>query len=569
MTAIAVDVAAAKAETVGANDRSDPYNWVKWQHPEYRSCIARWKYIRDHYQAEVNEPGKVKEYLLQRGQGESNEAFVERCKNADYTNHFAAVVDSLVGQLTGVDEHASRVFGPALEDGTVGGLGDYQTPDTPAHRLWTNIDGLGTRYRSFWASVATELCLTHIGWLMLDSTPGRDPVVRYLEPEAVTNWITVGGRVEGAVIKEQADPRQSLQQPAVMQTRYLVLTLDGYQRFAIEARSGRVMPVGQMTPWEIEFTDRNGDQIVPIRRFALPMRREVGYYLAKKQNRLFNRESDRDNLLRIANFPKFLIDGPPEVYQAVLKALKDGYNVLHGAGHKHTAPDTGPATLATEVLEKKSREYYMTAFREYGDAAAQKTATEIKQDIAAGAGAFLAMLAEKMDEAETWALHIIEQAEFPNKPAQHFKAHVERSQQFAPPDMEVVMDKLVARVFGAGKQVPLGRSAMVQAAKDVAEWSGLPVHTEEIDAAVTHRLLTDAINGGMGLPFPDEVRVRAVAKLVAASGLVNPEDEIELEGGEKIKLLTLIEQRARKLAEAEDTARRREAESFGAPAAAA
>jgi hypothetical protein len=510
--------------------------------------------------------GKVRKYLRQRAQGESNEAFRERAEDADYTNHLAAIVDSLVGLMTGVEENAARTWGPAIEgaDGRTetGGLGDPKVPGSPAFRLWTNADGRGTSWLSLWAGLAVELSLMHTAWLLVDTTEGGAGVVRMLPPEAVVNWLEdAEGNIVEALIEEHADPRSSLRQKPGSAKRYVELTAEGVQRWRRDD-TGNAVALGPLEAWGTPFVSAAGEPIVPLRRVTLPMRRHVGLYLARKVNALFNRKSRRDHVIASASFAKLMVDGDANVFQAVKEALAKGNNVLHGK-HTFDAPPTGPAEVATTVLEADTKELYLTAFREYGDAAAQRTATEVKQNVAAGAGAYLALLSTTLDQAEAWALHLLEQIELGTGKAG--VAAVTRSTDFLPADMEAVMTKLQERVFGPNVAVPLGRKAQTEAAKQLAAYMGLPVDDDEIEAAVTARELVAQLTAAIGFPVPGEARALALAKVFVASGLVDPEEEVELEDGQKTKLLDLILAKARQLAEAEDVAKRREAETFGIP----
>lgn len=534
-----------------------------FRHPTWSEFHKMWKFTRDFYTADVLRPELLTTYLRQKKQGETNDAFRERCENADLTNHFGTIVDSLVGMLGQVETDAARVWGlKDKESGQVSGLGERTEPDTAAARLWRDADGLGTSWLAFWSLVATELSLTHLGWLMIDARDeDSDPAVRYLEPGCVVNWLVgPGGRLSDVLIREQVDARTSLWDKEAQVDQYLHITVDGWARYRLQ--DGALVLAEEPGTWAQHFEDDAGNRIVPLRHLVVPVKRQVGYYLAKKQSAIYNRESERDTLLRTANFPKLNVNGSETVYLAVVEALKQGNNVLQGTGHEFIAPPTESAALATSVLEGKSREFYMTGFREYGDAARERTATEVKQDVASGAAAYLTMLARALDQAETWAMHLLTQLEVPTQRAVWFSASVERSNAYAPADPEVVLDKLLRRTFGADVPVPVGRIAQENAAIMAAEYMGLGADKEQIKAAVAAASLQSAM-ATPGMAFPAQVRVQAMLKVLAALGMVDPDEVVRLEDGSQVKLLDIIKSEATDLAMSEDVAKRREAETFG------
>lgn len=533
---------------------------LDFRHPEWKRSHDLWEFTKHHYTAEVLRPDLVTTYLKQKRQGETNAAFKERCDNADYTNHFGTVVDSLVGMLGQVDDDASRVWGLTKDDGTVQGLGDPKEEDTPAAQLWRDADGQGNSWLTFWSVVATELSLTHMGWLMVDPRDTEaDSVVRYLDPGCVVNWRYEDGRLVEVLILEEVDTRTGLWEDPQPVQQYLHLTLDGWARYRVADESVRV--VDGPSAWDQAFEDDAGNPTLLVRQVVLPVRRMVGYYLAKKANALFNRESERDHIVRVANFPKFLtgkVTG--DEFDSVVKSFKTGNNVLQSDG-RFDAPDTSSATLATDINEKKARELYMTAFREYGDAARERTATEVKQDVAAGAGAYLTLLSRTLDQAETWALHLLTQIETPKQPDLWFAASVSRSTAFAPSDPDAALDRLLARVFGKDVPVPVGRTAQENAALEAATYMGLNADPEQLKAAVAARGITDAM-AVTELSFPAAVRVQAMASVIASMGLIDPKQVVKLADGSEKSLLAVVMEESEKLAQADDLAKQREAQFF-------
>jgi hypothetical protein len=537
-------------------------------HPEYAAGVARWAYARDHYTGAVVETGKVQRYLIRKASGENAEAYKERCALADYTNHFATVADSLVGMMGAVEANANRIFN--TEEGV--GLGDPLDADTPIGRLWRSADPDGHGYLTIFKRLATELVTLHTAWVMVDSVDG-DPQIRILPATAVPNWRFGRYGLEEALIVEEIDVRQSLQQVPVAQSRYVHLTLEGWQRYRLSENGVPIaladMAAGDFGRWY--FEDPNGRRQLPLFRVVLPMRREVGYQLARKANAIFNRESERDHLLRTANFPKLVLAAADNLFTTLIGDLTKGANVLQedpghaGGGHRYIAPETGPASVAGETLKRKVEEFYVTAAREYGDAAQQRTATEVRQDVSTGVGAFLQHLRVALDDAENAALWRIEQVLKPNDRNYWYIANVERSEDFLPADPETVLKRQAAMAFGEGRSVPLGKKGMLAVARQVAAYQGIAIDDAELEAAVEVRGILDVLQQTADLDLPALARVELAMKLLAANGMIDPDAEVEMAEGEKRSLGEVLREQALRLAEARDEARRREAELVTPP----
>src|SRR5690606_1241038 len=125
--------------------------------------------------------------------------------------------------------------------------------------------------------------------------------------EKGTSWV----KVKHDVV-EWEDPRA---EPKKV-TRYRIYRLGGYQDW-IQDEKGTPVQDGPFRRYggseqEPFVFYRSGEaarrrqaagRILPIFRVRLPMRRYVASILAGKNGVVFNMESERDNLLRIANTP--------------------------------------------------------------------------------------------------------------------------------------------------------------------------------------------------------------------------------------------------------------------------
>lgn len=548
-------------------------SWLTYEHPEYARMKARWQYARDFYTGEVIDPKKIETYLVRKASAENDAAYTERRALADYTNHFAAVVDSLVGMIFGVEGDANRVW----NDDAGRGLGDPADLATPIGQLWRAADQEGNGYPTVFKLLATELVTTHTAWFFVDPANGS-PRLRIIPATHVTNWLydRRSAMLREAVVTEWADTRGTLRDAPYDEVRYLHLTPAGWARYRI-GPDGSEEPVGSEATGDVgtwRFVSPEGGPALPLFRVHLPMRRHAGYLLARKANVIFNKESERDTLLRTAGFPKLVLSAGNELYERLVDALAAGSNVLQedpanpGGGHRFIGPEVAAAVAATEVLKRKVEEFYVSAFRDYGDAAQQRTATEVRQDVSSGAGAFLQLLKAGLDDAENNALWRIEQALKPDDRRFWFIAHVERSDDFMPADPAAVMQRQAAVAFGDGKTVPLGKTGRLNIAKAVAAYQGVPVDDAEVEAEVELRLVLDtlaAAAGALPLEVPAEARVDLVMALLAAAGQIDAEAEVAMEDGTRQTRADVLRQQALALAQAADDAARLGGESFFGP----
>jgi hypothetical protein len=543
------------------------HHWLDDVHPEFAKLSPRWQYTRDHYTAELLEPGKIGSYLHRKAVGESDESYGERQRLADYTNFFAAVVDSLSGMLWASDAKANRRWAGA------GGGFDFGNPDdqrTLIGRLFRDADGRGLPYITLWKGATVDLLLDHRVWVLadtmvVDGTGVMRTVLRILPALSVPNWGIDAKGLADVVVKEDDTGPQSVQQKGRRVERRIVYTRTGWQRW--EKPEGGAWTAGEQGTYR--YTNPVGGAALPVFRVDLPLGRHVGWILAKKQNAIFNQESARDNLIRVANFPRLNIVADDTHFDKTVDLLRKGSNALQvkpgETPHGYISPETGPATIASEVLNTKREDFFTAALREYGDAARQRTATEVRQDVAQGVGAFLSLVASALDAAENGALWRLAQTERPDTPAAAVQARVERSDDFATVDPEAAIDKLRERVFGAGVAVPLGNEGRVQAALQVAAYLGLKVEEDEVRQAVALAGATDTLKAYQGLPLVAPVRVQLLKLLLQSTQLLEGAEATEMADGTERPSLTAVLAQALELAEAEDEQARRGGEFLGAP----
>ena len=548
---------AATAPVVGPDKNA---SWLDWQHPLYKEMLERWQLTQDFYLGEPADPDCAKKYLIKRFQGEPEQAYQERLKTADFTPHLGTLLDTLAGMLFGVEDRTVRVW---TEEDAINGLGDPNEPGTPGHRLFHDADGKGTAWKTLWREFTLDILVFQYMWVLVD-TNNELPVVKLVSPTVVPNWLDGANGATSVLMCESSDARASLEDKPEKVKTYIRWELNGWTRW-IKDSEGQPQLIGPGGAYR--YADRNGQPTLPIFRVELPMRRYISWLLAKKAQVLYNQESVRDFGLRISAFSKLLVNIADRKQLDELKAmLARGENVLPvdnlaKAMHAYINPPSEPIVAHGEVLTKKIEDYWMSGFKMYADAAAQKTATEIKQDVASGVGAFLQLLAAAVDDAENGALYRLEQAEFGESPNRWGVARVERPDDFSTMDLSMVLDKMKARYLGEAGMIPVGRSALIQLAKDAAQFDGLPVDQAEIEAAVDSMLLKNAIADLQTLNVtPPVVKARLAMRLVAAMGLIDPEEVIEMSDGEKQKLMDVMMTQAEELANVADKQFRMQAE---------
>src|SRR6266550_1741896 len=486
------------------------HSWLDYRCDDYNASLDKWTFARDHYTGECASPWRIPSYLVRKKIGETVEAYEERVLLADYTTYFGSVVDTLAGMMASVEPDDNRNFGL---------MGDKDDRGTIAGRLWAEVDGAGNSWSTLWQLAATDLVGLHDAWVLVDGgTDGRtDSHVRLVPVESVPNWRYEGGELAEVVLKERVDTRASIQDDPDQkyEDQWVVYTTTGWTRWhKLRDVAKKTETPEQIGAGSYSYVSRAGRPALPIFPIRLPLRRHVGYLMARKANAIFNKESERDHLLRFGAFPILNVFANDVTFKKIVDLLRGGSRVLQvlpgGQPHSYAAPDTAPATALTQTIEQKEKAYYSTAFREFGmSAQAPKgnrdrvTATEIRHDAATGVAAFLSLLKSAIDNAENQALFLLEQTAFPGQKAKWGKAMVARSSDFAPFDVNETIERHRVRYVGAAFAVPIGRDALIAVVKEIAAWDDIEVNDEQVGKAVD-ALMKLQENGGT-LPPPPPV----------------------------------------------------------------
>jgi hypothetical protein len=467
------------------------------EHPEYKARKERWRYALDHYDGGVLDD--LPAYLQRHSQGETEAAYRERQKIVDYTPHFAFAVDSLAGQMFTVESEAMRSWQLADEDGNLilrDALGDPSDTESIMWRIWQNIDGKGTGYPTLWKQLTARLICLHEYWVLVEgvaTSEGGEPTgearIHLISPLDVLDWEEEGGSLLWAKVRHRVYERSGWRTEAQEAVQYTLYTLDGWTRYREDDGGETLIASGTYQYFE---TQRKRRRILPIQRFKVPLDRPVGYVMATKANAIFNLESSRDFLLWSANFIRLRLE-TDLTDEEVNKRLGEGWNWFRAQALDFVNPSSEPAKNATDVLENKLEAFYRTFFRSYSDAARERTATEIRQDIQSGVEAFLTLLKSAIDDAENFALWLLEQTYFPDNPAAWGQASVERSDRFQPENPDVVADHLVNRYLVT--KVPAGRKALVNVVKKLLEMDRVDYDPVELQQEIDEWLTVPAEGG--------------------------------------------------------------------------
>jgi len=459
-------------------------SFLDYRHPEYKERVNKWIYAWDQYSGDAfnhddfklqvldTRKSKAKEhkYLHRKVQAETNEAYYERILTSEPILVFPTAVDSLNGIAFSKQDETKREWGA---------FGDPEEKSSIAYQLMHDADGKGTNWQPMMKKVAIKQTVLHRVWGVVEGVVEDDegneisqPCIKAVNPQSVVNWFPDTGRPKEVLIKEKKDIRSSIkdEEGADVDT-YILYTLDGWIRYKD----------GEGGPEEVEsgeynyYTDSSKEQrCLPVFYVDIPMPRDLGYLLAMKQNHIFNAKSIRDFSVRNMSFAFLKLVATENQFDDFIADIAKGFRVVRQdpestQSHEYIAPPSDYLTEAGEILEKDKEDFMLSAFRSYGDAAKQVTATEIRQESRSGVEAFLNLLISSVDEFENRALFLLEQAYFSESVENWGQAFVKRSTNFQPEDVNQAFEQIVGAVQ-KGKQA--GFISTRQAIKDVREKQG-------------------------------------------------------------------------------------------------
>lgn len=476
---------------------------AEYTHPDYDAWEPKRKVARRHYKADVEELAEAD--LIRREQGESYKQFDERKKTADYFPAYATVVDAYAGQIRQAEDEVQRTWSDPEVDG---GLSDEFVS-----QMEDDTDGTGTNWLSMRQDAIITAINEHTVWGIVEGPRYENgeqvtgSQVRVISPEAVLDWDSDYKGLVWVKVKHQAVARDGPFDKPETRDRWTIYYRDGYEVYEKQRdETGKVSVVvladeqgNERRPYGrsrdggdngFRFQSRHKKAgALPIFCVKLKLNRYVGYTLAQKNKSLFNKQSERDNILRVANTPKLIYVGTTDELLELQKKQKDAnqapnvWSLRPDATNEHyyMAPPTEPAEIATEVLEGDVERFFVSAFQFYENSVrgSQKTATEIDQDASRGEWSFLNTVATTIDEFERAAMWRLEQIVLPGQEEQWGQATVTTPKKFKPIDAGARAKELAERYFGK-HPVPLGPKGEKSAAKEIADLDGIEYDEDEL-----------------------------------------------------------------------------------------
>lgn len=474
-------------------------SFLDYRHPEYPDRKERSKFAHLYRTGKVARRAEKQAtrsdndhrtrhqlHLVRRSQGETLSAYRERVHTSRFPRHMARVVTSFVGSLMQNEGKATRNWSDAL--------GAPSDDDSVMQHYADNIDGQGTSLPAHRMEVADTLTTSHRQWYLVDppADEGDMATIHLLSEADVVNWVEEQGRLTDVLVRESHDARTSVEQETGSVETYIRFTTEGWARYRKDEEGDTRRIESQ--EWRFGFYQTPDRQVrrVPIGYVDLGLKEDVGYNLARGNRYLFNLLSDIRWGIRRTSFSKLAPQDDTlneNEYELAARALDEGSNFLTFPA-QYIAPDSSVFADAYKVWKDEVRDYYVTAFQSYQDAAKEKTATEIQQNEGAGRFSYLSVLARNLDEWENDVLDLLHQVEVPRQPGQWAEARVKRSRDFQPIDAEVRAQKLM-RTFFRGP-VPAGEEGRTDAARQVTELLGVESDTSEIESEVSESMDRDA-----------------------------------------------------------------------------
>lgn len=464
------------------------------QHPDYQDEQQKWVDSWRHYTG-TYATDHIAEYLHRKEQRETTEAYEERQKISDPVIHFPTAVDGLNGILFAKDEDTERDWGE---------LGDPEEPDSFAYTLKRDADGNDTNWNPLMKQVGIRLTVMHKMWGLVEGVKTEDDEdgntlrtlqegsVKLINPQDVVNWYPDTGNPRQVLVKEDYDSRTSIRDTEADQEQdvYVLYELDGWTRFKVETYEDKngdtqskevILGQGQYEYWA--DTDKSM-RILPIFPVEIPMPRHVGHLLAKKQEHIYNKKSRRDFAIMNMSFSLLRMVADKDQYNDLLNNIEKGFNIVRQdpeaqGEHGYMSPDSSYLTEFGNILEKDKEDFYDAAFKQYGDAAKQATATEIRLESRSGIEAFLTLLVSSVDEFEEAALWRLMQV-YHDNPSAWGSASIKRSRNFQPEDISEMKKKLTERYVGEDS-IPVDSETKAGVIKRILELDNIEADEETVE----------------------------------------------------------------------------------------
>ena len=433
------------------------------------------------YTGEYILPNWVKKFLHQKVQREGLESYEERCLQSDPALHFATVVDELTGMVFGLESEADRQFS---KPDTGNFLGELEDNTSVASAIYKDVDGTGKNWITFLKEIGQKICVMNPNYILVDGVVGDQSarILHIFSHQIKAEHYDNFGNLVDVTVRFERYKTGSWNKPPEIEEYFIRYTLDGWEEYL--DLDGNAVNFGE---YEFYKNYDRKQKILPIFKAQLPLSRNVGYLLARKQNVLFNQDSIRDFSIRNVTFNLLEIVGTDEEYNSIVDNLTKGSNAIQGNpnySRSHNYIGSNPAMISeiTAVLEKKVEQFYKSAFKEYADAARLQTATAIVQKAKSSLDTFLVLLSDALDEIENNMFWRLTQIYNPLRPELWGDSYVLRSKDFSAFDPNVAVKELTERYFADG--LPTNENVLKQALKQVYQYDSIIVPDSEISEII-------------------------------------------------------------------------------------
>lgn len=466
-----------------------------YNYPGYSKKKREWQYAQQVYDGsafDYYEDGETvdfnsiesRKYFPKKTQRETEDAYKERLKLIDPALYYSTAIDSMIGILLSAEEKAERMYSV---DGQ--GLGDKKDPTSKAWNLLNNVDGNGGSYMNLPKSAGTKLATKLCVYGLVDGVVKNkddevigNSTIKIIDPESVINKIERNGRLIGCRVLEYRDERTSLNDTSELTECYTDYTLEGWTRYS---KDDKFMDKGKYKYYATADKNEN-DLILPIFKTELMLDRPVGYIWAKKCIAIANAESQLDHAHRNVSFQLLAIAAKDkELFDQTIDTLKNGMSAmwqpLDGKNkHEFFGPSSEFFEAAEARIQRRIERFFHGMFKDYGDAAREKTATEIRLESQTGIESFLTYLSTALDEFENNALFRYSQAELPDQPQYWSDARVSRPLDFTPVDVDAIAEKLSERYITGMNTVPTDSETMASILSQIFKSDGINAPDQSI-----------------------------------------------------------------------------------------
>lgn len=393
--------------------------------PHFHSKLTKWRFTERVYRGY-----EIEGLLTQREQREPKEAFKERKQISTYTNYFAHCIDAHAGVL--LQEP------PEIDWGN---LGDPENPSDLAYRIKRDIDGTGTTLFAHLRKAANELMLKgEVGGLVDGITENGVAPAYVIPPQDIVNWNS--NETEFKIRRDEPHQMDREVEVEIDRDYYTAWSPEGFEHYQIDNEEEELLPFPEdeqgFTEFENGFETVHGKPIPPFFRVELPVLRQISYNLANNAISIYEMESVRDMGLRSTGFGYLVIYAEDNVFDDVVEDIKNNNIVIQGdpdsnRSHQFVQPNFEAAEMMDDVVHRKIRQFYTTAFKEFQRAGRMnQTGTKTAANTEENISAFLSTVAFSLEEYARNLLRLLEQQHYPNKDP---KSDVTMKRKFSSPEM--------------------------------------------------------------------------------------------------------------------------------------